>query len=544
MKRSTNTRYRSKRQRKTSADSDDEDPDGGTENTVTELKTKLNEYNELVKKHKATADAAEAKATEHGTRLTAMDAELKTLKETIDGKAEEISTMSMSLKAEQKRGEELEARLNSKGAPGEKSELTTLGNQVTDLDEYKNLLRTKSHVSFDVKGSLFLIRKYAGTNQMEKKALSDASIDALVTISGDRITDIVEDAKRTLTIRDLLGFARTDQANIFWVEKTGFSQLYAQLKAVLNAGTKTMTVDNGTGFFVGQVIDIGTGVQLESGTIATVTVTPTKDDASGMTVYPGVIVLTANVTNTHVKNTQVTSDNFAYTPHTYLKPKANIVFEDKNTPVKTLAHNIPIAKQSLADFPYIQSMINNDLLYGLDYSTEYQIMYGQGDSYPNQLSGIMNNANVPTYKWSDGTAGDNKADAVRRAMTLARKAEYPVTGVVLHPDDLEHIELLKDDNGAYIILTSIQTDSVAKLFRVPVVETQSIKSGEFLLGAFGLGAQYWEREESAINVYYEHLDYAAKNMALLQAEQRGCLTVSRPEAFVAGSFDYAPGSSS
>jgi HK97 family phage major capsid protein len=63
--------------------------------------------------------------------------------------------------------------------------------------------------------------------------------------------------------------------------------------------------------------------------------------------------------------------------------------------------------------------------------------------------------------------------------------------------------------------------------------------GEFLTGAFGLGAQIWDREQANVRISEHHADYFTKNMLAILAEERIALTVYRPESFVKGVFTAA-----
>jgi HK97 family phage major capsid protein len=69
-----------------------------------------------------------------------------------------------------------------------------------------------------------------------------------------------------------------------------------------------------------------------------------------------------------------------------------------------------------------------------------------------------------------------------------------------------------------------------------VIPTNSIAAGTFLVGAFGMGAQVWDRMDAAVQISFEDGDNFKKNMATLLAEERLALTVYRPSAFISGSF--------
>src|SRR5690606_35308677 len=219
------------------------------------------------------------------------------------------------------------------------------------------------------------------------------------------------------------------------------------------------------------------------------------------------------------------------------KPKSGLEFEIVSVSVKTIAHWLPVTRQILADAPGLQAYIDNRLIYGLKLVEDQQILYGDGTGA--NLQGILTEPDRQTYRWSDGKPGDTKVDAIRRAMTLARVAEYPGTSVVLHPFDWEEIELLKGEDAHYIWVT-IPDGGVARVWRVPVVESTAINEGEFLTGAFSLGTALWDREEAAIRVSDSHADFFTKNILAVLAEERIAQTIYRPEAFVHGTFDEPP----
>lgn len=221
---------------------------------------------------------------------------------------------------------------------------------------------------------------------------------------------------------------------------------------------------------------------------------------------------------------------------TLAKPESTLTYDVLNQSVKTIAHWLPASRQVLSDAGQLRGYIDNRLLYGLMLAEENQILYGDGLS-PN-LQGILTHPDIQTYAWSSGTVGDTKIDAIRRAITLARIAEYPVDGIILHPNDWEDIQLAKGDDAHYIWV-NVNAGGEQRLWAVPVVETTAIAPGEALLGAFGMGATLWDREDANIRVG-EPTDYFTRNMVAILAEERIALTIFRPEGFVGVTFDTAP----
>lgn len=227
----------------------------------------------------------------------------------------------------------------------------------------------------------------------------------------------------------------------------------------------------------------------------------------------------------------------AAVPEGSQKPESGITFELVTTSVKTIAHFLPATRQILSDAPALQDYIDNRLLIGLKLVEDEQLLYGDGTGA--NLSGVATDPDIQSYAWSSGQAGDTKVDAVRRALTRVRVAEYPATGVILHPNDWEEIELLKGSDQHYIWV-SVADGGVTRLWRVPVVETTAINPGEALTGAFDLGAAIWDREDAAVRISDSHADFFIRNQYAILAEERIALTIYRPEAFVLINFDNAP----
>jgi HK97 family phage major capsid protein len=224
-----------------------------------------------------------------------------------------------------------------------------------------------------------------------------------------------------------------------------------------------------------------------------------------------------------------------------LKPQSSFSFVGEQAPVRTLAHWEAAHRNVLADEPQLRSIIDNELMYGLRLLEDNQIL--NGDGVGENLLGVMNTPNIQTYAWSDGAAlpvKDTKADAIRRAATLSFLAYYEPSGVVLHPNDWEDIELTKDENGQYLIAVSVAMGGEPRVWRMPIIDTPAMAEGTGLVGAFGTAAQLYDREQASIRISEQHSDFFVRNAIVILAEQRLALAVKRPEAFVSIDFDNAP----
>lgn len=213
-----------------------------------------------------------------------------------------------------------------------------------------------------------------------------------------------------------------------------------------------------------------------------------------------------------------------------LKPQSTLTFAPAQAPVRTIAHWEAAHRNALADEPQLQSIINNELLYGLRLQEDYQILSGTGTS--EDLLGVLNTSGIQLYSQTSGPGTDNKADALRRAATKVMLAYYEATGIVLHPNDWEDIELSKDGNDRYLFMMNVAVGMQQTLWRMRVVDTPAIAEGTSLVGAFGLGAQLYDREQANIRIAEQHADFFVRNAVVVLAEERLALAVKRPEAFV------------
>ncbi|UHD44027.1 phage major capsid protein [Aureimonas altamirensis] len=214
-----------------------------------------------------------------------------------------------------------------------------------------------------------------------------------------------------------------------------------------------------------------------------------------------------------------------------LKPESNLTFTAAKADVATIAHWIPASKQVLDDASFLAGYIDNRLREGLRQEEEDQLINGSGVGV--NMLGLIPQAT--DYLAPITVAAANQFDEVRLAKLQVRKAFYPADAVVLNPEDWAAMELLKDAEGRYLH-AAVTSGAVPRLWGMRVVESDSIAPGDFLVGAFSLAAQIWDREQANVQVSTEDRDNFVKNMVTIRAEERLALTVYRPKAFVHGSF--------
>lgn len=237
-------------------------------------------------------------------------------------------------------------------------------------------------------------------------------------------------------------------------------------------------------------------------------------------------------TNNAAPVAERTSDNtnFGLKPHTALS------LQPAQSPIRTLAHYEVAHRNTLADEPQLQSIIDTELLYGLRLVEDDQLLNGDGTG--ENILGILQTPGIQRYPGtpiptpSPVIAGDTYVDAVRRGATRIMLSYYEPTGVVVHPFDWENMETIKNSLGDYIVAINVAIGAQKQIWQMPVIASPAMAEGTALVGAFGLGAKIYDREQANIRIAEQHMDLFVRNAVAILAEERVGLTVSRPESFI------------
>lgn len=210
------------------------------------------------------------------------------------------------------------------------------------------------------------------------------------------------------------------------------------------------------------------------------------------------------------------------------KPQGDLTLDLKTALVKTIAEWIPASRQILSDAPNLRSMIDNELMYQIEFLLENQIVAGDGSG--NNFTGMINTSGIQSRVHATSgrnfNANDTVADTLRRAITDIALEFYEADGIILNPIQCETLELEKGSDDHYVMIY----DPVAmRVWRKPIRETQAMTAGTALVGAFKMGAKLWDREQSNIRVG-EPGNFFLQNAVAILAELRAAFAVVRPKA--------------
>lgn len=218
-----------------------------------------------------------------------------------------------------------------------------------------------------------------------------------------------------------------------------------------------------------------------------------------------------------------------------VKPESALTFEQVTAPVVTVAHWIPITRQTLQDASQMQTYVEQRLLDGLRLEESDQLLNGTGG---NNLTGLLQTASVQnldqTYfsgaAVNDAGQDNENFNRVLRARRLIRTVgRARANFVVLNPADLENFLTYTDGDRQYFGAGPFSGTSMTQLWGLRVVEDENLTAGSALVGD-GRMAAVWDRMQSQI--FIDTIDdQFIRNMLTILAEERLALTVFRPQAF-------------
>ncbi|MFJ5121968.1 phage major capsid protein [Kitasatospora sp. NPDC088548] len=212
-------------------------------------------------------------------------------------------------------------------------------------------------------------------------------------------------------------------------------------------------------------------------------------------------------------------------------PESRLDFVPVMYPVAEIAHVLHAHKNILSDEPRLKTFINTRMVEGVKYREDFDLLHSTGDG--EKLTGLFNVPGVQEYA---AVASDKRSVQVRRAITKGVLAEYEMSGLVISPNLWEELELETDDTGAFRIAVQVAVGAEKKVWRLGVVDTTAMADEQFLVGAFGNGAQLYDREAVSVTVSSENGLNFENGLISIRADERVALEVARPESFVVGTW--------
>lgn len=228
---------------------------------------------------------------------------------------------------------------------------------------------------------------------------------------------------------------------------------------------------------------------------------------------------------TPVAESTATADPGTMNAANGVKPESALAWAKVTTPVRTIAHWIPLTKRALSDASQVRSIIDAFLRYGLEEELEDQMVSGDGTG--ENLEGLATVSGVQAQAWDT-----NLLTTTRKARTKVRLVGRSTPNAYLfNPSDLEAIDLLQDNEARFYFGGPSGLGTAGTLWGLPVIETEAVPAGTGYVGDFRK-AVLWDREQASITISDSHANFFIRNMVAILAEMRAAFGVIQPNAFV------------
>ena len=221
-----------------------------------------------------------------------------------------------------------------------------------------------------------------------------------------------------------------------------------------------------------------------------------------------------------------TNNAAEWTPGT-VKAESDEAWDKDEASLFTLAHHMPISKHTAFHYGQLESIIKNDLMYGLKLKEADALLNLDNGT---TKKGILKKTGIQTY---ENAAGDTVVDSIRKMKTKSWMATGMMpTHLAVHPLVTEHLDLMKDANQRYMLI-----NVNGKVWGLPVVEDVNLvtdPSSDAKYGAlmFNANAATWYTSEAdALSIGFVN-DQFTRNEYTLLAEGEHLITVQRPKSFV------------
>jgi len=211
--------------------------------------------------------------------------------------------------------------------------------------------------------------------------------------------------------------------------------------------------------------------------------------------------------------------------------QTDMTFTLNTSTVATLGHIAKSSIQILDDAPRLRTFVNTRMRQLLELALEDQVLLGDGTGQ--NLDGIFPQSSAYNTNLEnavvDGTADD--IDRIGVSILQVQRSNFPATGILLSPLNWWGIVLEKDNDGSYRFANA-QSQQTPRLWGLPIVSTNAMPEGSSLVGNFAVGATFYDRRQTSLEIATENADDFEKLMVTIRAYLRGTVTVEQPDSMV------------
>lgn len=205
-------------------------------------------------------------------------------------------------------------------------------------------------------------------------------------------------------------------------------------------------------------------------------------------------------------------------------PASALSFTNSFMPVVNYAHFVPVSNQLFEDSGQFQAFIDGEMRHGLQLGIENGLLNHTGTT--GKLAGLLNNATSYSVR-SPQVA--TEAGILRDALRQVEAADFVPDAIVVNPADWYDIDAAITGGNQRLI-------DGPRLWGLPVVVSNSIASGTFLVGDFANCGSLFVRDSAAIEIARSDSTNFQSNMVTIRAQERLALVVTNSLALVSGSL--------
>jgi HK97 family phage major capsid protein len=213
--------------------------------------------------------------------------------------------------------------------------------------------------------------------------------------------------------------------------------------------------------------------------------------------------------------------NAAAVPDNATKPTSTFTFGDVESKFSVYAHmSEALPLRYLTDFRGLTDILQDQLAAGLLEAIENDIIDGDGTA--DAFTGILNTSGIQTQAWTTDLLTTMSAAKYKLVNSFLQPTAW-----VLHPNDLQRLEQLKDTTGRFLFdgLAGIEAH-----LGYPVVTNNGLTAGVGVLGDFST-VELLVREDDHVDIDTGGTLFE-KNQFRARVEGRYGLKVGRPLGFV------------
>lgn len=212
------------------------------------------------------------------------------------------------------------------------------------------------------------------------------------------------------------------------------------------------------------------------------------------------------------------------------KPEGTFTWAKVTRSVDAIAEGVPIAKRALLNAGQMSSIVDDQLRYDIAQRLNTQMLEGNGTA-PN-FTGIRNEPGILTQAFSGNIIETLRKAKTKVASPATGSGKIP-TGVAITPENHETLDLFRVGgstaaDGPYQI--NPYGDQPMRLWGMTLVEESGLTANKAVVGYFR-DAVLWDRQQTTVQAFDQHKDFAARNLVYLLAEWWGTFGVLQAKSF-------------